>query len=417
MVKLGNLMHQHLTSTIFSCVFLTLGAIAASVVAADEPAAPSAANVCLRGSIDNARIAFEKMRRGRVAFMGGSITEMNGYRPMVCAYLQKRFPDTEFTFIDAGVSSTCSTTGAFRLENDVLSKGPINLFFVEFAVNDDQDARHSRRECIRGMEGIVRHTRMNSPATDLVFVHFINPEMLATLQSGKTPLTIGCHEKVARHYGVPSLNLAKEVAEQITSGKLTWEKFGGTHPAPFGNAIAAKMVEQLLETAWSKPLPADAKPQPHQLPVQPVDAGNYGKGRFLNPSAAAIKNGWTLGVPDWKALPGSKRSRFTDIPMLAADRPGAELTLKFAGTAVGAYVVAGPDAGALDVIVDGEKLPPVDLCHAFSEGLHYPRTVMFAADLSPGEHTLALRVSEKTSSKGHAARIMQFAVNGSANPE
>ena len=31
-----------------------------------------------------------------------------------------------------------STTGAFRLERDVLSAGPLDLLFVEFAVNDDQ---------------------------------------------------------------------------------------------------------------------------------------------------------------------------------------------------------------------------------------------------------------------------------------
>ena len=41
-----------------------------------------------------------------------------------------------------GIASTCSVTGAHRLTRDVLSKGDVDLFFIEFAVNDDQDAGH-----------------------------------------------------------------------------------------------------------------------------------------------------------------------------------------------------------------------------------------------------------------------------------
>ena len=75
---------------------------------------PFGENVVLRGSLNNSRIKFETEKKGTVAFMGGSITQMNGYRPMVCELLKKRFPDTAFKFIDAGIASTCSTTGPGR---------------------------------------------------------------------------------------------------------------------------------------------------------------------------------------------------------------------------------------------------------------------------------------------------------------
>ena len=81
-------------------------------------------NIVSRCDFTNSRIQFERGGRGHVAFMGGSITEMAGYRPMVCEILKRRFPDCQFTFTDAGISSTCSTTGAFRLKTDVLDKGP-----------------------------------------------------------------------------------------------------------------------------------------------------------------------------------------------------------------------------------------------------------------------------------------------------
>mgnify|MGYP005715954185 FL=1 len=78
--------------------------------------AAEADNIQLRGSLDNCRIRFELQKVGHVAFIGGSITEMNGYRPMVCEMLKKRFPETEFEFTAAGIASTCSTTGAMRLQ-------------------------------------------------------------------------------------------------------------------------------------------------------------------------------------------------------------------------------------------------------------------------------------------------------------
>ncbi len=382
----------------------------AAVAHAAEEGPIAGENVYLRGSLDNCRIRFERQKQGHVAFIGGSITEMDGYRPMVCRWLQQRFPQTRFTFTQAGIASTCSTTGAFRLATDVLDKGPVDLFFIEFAVNDDQDAAHSRQECIRGMEGIVRQCLARNPRMDLVITYFVNPEMLATLRDGKTPLTIGAHEEVAGHYAVSTVNLAREVAQRIASGRLTWAKYGGVHPAPLGNMVCTRMIEGLFGQAWSGQPAAGAAPVPHPVPP-PLDPLNYQRGRFIDPGRAVVRGGWKLGVPDWPKLKGSTRSRFTGIPLLCADQPGALVTLEFSGTAVGAYVVAGPDAGVLEARLDEGPWVEVDLYHRFSAGLHYPRTVMFAADLSPGRHTLTLRVSDKTRSQGHAARIVEFVAN------
>ncbi|MDB6153976.1 MAG: hypothetical protein JWL90_2429, partial [Chthoniobacteraceae bacterium] len=256
-------------------------------------------NVELRGSLTNSQAQFESRKKGHVAFIGGSITEMNGYRPMVCELLKKRFPKTEFKFTDAGISSTCSTTGAFRLESDVLAAGPVDLFFVEFAVNDDQDAAHSRAECIRGLEGIIRHARRSNPNVDIVVTFFVNEGMLSTLQAGATPLTIEAHESVAKHYAIPTINLAKEVAGEISAGTLTWKQYGGVHPAPYGNAICARMIDELFSRAWQTPKEVVA----HINPTTPLDPFNYESGRFIDPAQAQIKSGWTLGIPDWSQIP------------------------------------------------------------------------------------------------------------------
>lgn len=382
-----------------------------TVLALSAAESPFGDNVQFRGRLDNARFQFERTKKGTVAFLGGSITEMDGYRPMVCAILKRRFPGTDFTAINAGIGSTTSTTGAFRLAHDVLDKGPVDLFFIEFAVNDDQDGHHTRAECLRGLEGIIRHARQVNPHMDLVVTYFVNESMLKTLQSGGVPLTIEAHDAVTRHYAVSTINLAREVAQEITAGTLTWKTYGGVHPAKEGNAIAAQMIDELFNRAWAAPLAAMAALTPHTLPTAPLDAFHYGAGRFIDPAKAQVKQGWTLGVPDWKSLPGGKRGQFITPPMLCATEAGAEATLAFDGTAVGAFIVAGPDAGIAEASIDGGPFTAVNLLHVYSKGLHYPRTVMLGTELKPGPHQLTLRMSTDTKSSGHAMRIYQFVAN------
>ena len=370
------------------------------------------ANAQLRGSLQNCLHKFEHDKTGHVAFLGGSITEMNGYRPIMENWLTGRFPDTKFTFTNAGIASTCSHTGAFRLQRDVLSKGPVDLLLVEFAVNDDQDAHHTSDDCTRGMEGIIRHTLRNNPMTDIVMIHFVNPEMLATAQAGKMQLSAMQHEAVTKHYNISSVNLPAEVADRIKAGTLTWDQFGGTHPGPIGNQLAADLVAGILDAGWKDHATKPTAIEVGKIP--PLIESDFELGHWLSHDAAKIGDGWTRGVPDWKSISGSQRERFNGEEMLFADQPGAALSLSFEGTAVGAFVLAGPDAGQLEVQIDDGDWRSVELYHGYSSGLHYPRTVMFATDLESGSHQVNVRISGEHSenSKGHAARILSLVANG-----
>src|SRR5688572_2541413 len=164
----------------------------------------------LRGSLDNCRLHFERERTGRVAFLGGSITAAKGWRERVGEDLQRRFPRTAFEFVNAGIPSLGSTPNAFRFSRDVLDRGPIDLLFVEAAVNDSTNGQ-TDAEQIRGVEGIVRHARRANPLTDIIQLHFVDPEKMAEIRRGRSPAVIINHERVAAHYAVPSIDLAKEV--------------------------------------------------------------------------------------------------------------------------------------------------------------------------------------------------------------
>jgi len=118
-------------------------------------------------------------------------------------------------------------------------------------------------------------------------------------------------------------------------------------------------------------------------------------------------------VPEWKKIPGSFRETFAGLKLLCGGRASGGVSFEFEGRALGAYVLAGPDAGVLEVSIDNGTFKPVNLYHHHSRGLHYPRTVMFATDLRPGKHSVKLRLAKPpgNEAKGTAARILQFTVN------
>ena len=266
------------------------------------------------------------------------------------------------------------------------------------------------------MEGIIRRIKIESPTTDIVMTHFVNPEMLQRIRGGETPTSIAAHEQVANHYGICSINLAAEVADRIDGGTLSWEEYGGTHPKPPGNRIAADLNIQGLDVAWGNSLTDTASTSSVRLP-KAIDKNSYFHGRLVRVTSATFGPPWRVDTPDWSSLPGKSRDRFAGEKLLCASDFGAELSLSFRGTAIGAFVLAGPDAGSIEYSIDGGPTETVDLYHRFSEKLHYPRTVMFDADLEPREHRLELRIADQSNplSRGRAVRILNFVVNGSSN--
>ncbi|EKA88377.1 alpha/beta fold hydrolase [Bacteroides hominis] len=366
----------------------------------------------LRGDYRNSYQMFEKERVGTVAFLGGSITEMKGWRDMICEDLKQRFPYTKFTFIDAGIPSTGSTPGAFRLADDVLSKAKVDLLFVEAAVNDDTNGFNAIEQ-VRGMEGIVRHALLSNPSMDIMMLHFIYDPFIPKLDGGQMPDVILNHERVANHYLIPSVNLATEIAARMREGEFNWEQFGGTHPKPLGHAYYAATINKVLDEIYASCVAAGPAVKPHVLPAVPLDGYSYTNGKLVDIRQAHINKGWQL-VPSWTPrLIVEARPGFVDVPMLETDRPGAKPTLDFEGTAVGIFCVSGPAAGILEYSIDGAPFKKLDTFTAWSGGLYIPWVYMFDTELPKGKHRLMLRMSKDhhPQSKGTACQIRQFVVN------
>ncbi|MBN2450850.1 MAG: SGNH/GDSL hydrolase family protein, partial [Lentisphaeria bacterium] len=141
---------------------------------------------------------------------------------------------------------------------------------------------------------------------------------------------------------------------------------------------------------------------------------SYAKARFLDPAALRRGEEWRLGCPPWDTIPGSLRSSFAGRELLHATRPGAALSFAFDGNAAALYVLAGPDAGAVDVTVDQGGPVRIELYHPFSANLHYPRTVILADGLDEGQHHVSLTTAPAADRPdgGTAVRVLGIGVNG-----
>jgi len=385
---------------------LVVGALA-------TPAAElSGGAIITRTPLRNAPAKFAATGKGTVAFLGGSITEGNYFRPIVCTDLQSRFTDTQFTFITAGLSSTCSTAGAFRFSEDILAKGTPDVLFVEFAVNDDQDAHYTDAVCRRGMEGIIRQARRANPKMDIIMILFTNKGELDLVSAGQSPIPYAAHLAVAAHYGVPTVNIAKALANATTAGTFSWSAYGGDcHPNAAGAQFGADCVATLLDAeGWGTTTATEAAyPMPDRL-----DSGCYDYAHWVNPLRCVRDANFNYSTPNWSSLT-SCRANYSSQPILWSTTPGSTFTLKFRGTKFGAFILAGSDAGILEISIDGDAYTSHDLYNTtYSRSLQFPYARVFREDLADAEHTATCRVSasKNSQSSGNGIRLFRVGVDG-----
>lgn len=354
----------------------------------------------VRDNLQNSFIKFSKKKKSRVAFLGGSITYNPGWRDSISTYIENRFPVTEFELIAAGIPSMGSTPGAFRLNRDILSKGKIDLLFVEAAVNDPTNGRSSKEQ-IRAMEGIIRHARKSNPAIDIITMYFVDPDKMKDYNIGQTPEVIKNHELVANQYQVSSINLAKEVTDRIHAGEFTWkDDFKNLHPSPFGQTIYYNSIKSMLELAWAI---ENGKIKKHRL-AEKLDEFNYDKGFLIPIEKAQIIHSWNI-VDSWNPSRNENtRAGYVNVSMLMSEKPGSELTLNFKGKAIGIAVAAGPDAGIIEYSIDDGNFKKLDLFTQWSSQLHLPWYYVLDAELSSSKHTITIRISNEKNdnSKGNA---------------
>jgi len=289
----------------------------------------------------------------RVAFLGGSITAAEGWRPLTMARLRELLPTTKLTEINAGLPGTGSDLGVCRVGRDVLRHQP-DVVFVEFAVND---ASTPPAQIERTIEGIVRQTKLANPAADLCFVYTISTPGLPDIQTNRLPAAAAAMDRVAAHYGIPSLHFGVEVARRIASGELIFRgtaadgdrafSLDGVHPTAVGHHT---YFEQL---AAALPALLTSRPSPRPLPP-PLHTDNWDRAALRELDNAMLRGPWDRVPLDDANLRGATKALLP--PTWRTSTPGAALEFEFTGTRLGLLGIAAPDSGEFIVTID--DLPP-----------------------------------------------------------
>ena len=336
----------------------------------------------------------------RVAFLGGSITAQEGWRPKILSWVKQQARQSRVEEINAAIGGTGSDLGVFRLEQDVLIKEP-DLVFIEFAVNDSGAAPEQIHRC---MEGIVRKIWKQDPTIDICFVYTLAGNMLDTLKRGEAPRSVAAMEQIAEHYGIPSINMGLEIARLESAGLLVFKgelpkkranlsdassqrthagdpqsraaettaterdpivfSPDGVHPYPeTGHQIyfevLVRSLEKIRKTGGRETLRQDtgaSRPvgMAHALPA-PFAADNWEAARMVPLSLAKLSPGWQGLDATTNGIARQFKNRLPKI--WKATQPGESVSFQFRGATARIYDLVGPDCG--QVIVKVDDGPPV----------------------------------------------------------
>ena len=356
--------------SLFAAAALAAGAFAAPVytgpVAAQE--------VRVRAGVGH---FMEKVKAGKevtVAYLGGSITSMNGWRNLTTDWLRATYPQAKFKEVHAAIGGTGSNLGAFRVGHDALQHNP-DLLFVEFATNDGGAAPES---IWRSMEGIVRQTWKKDPTTDIVFTYTITVAMKKDYLAGNCNRAASAMEQLADHYGIPSICFGPRVIDAVKAGTLVMSRGEAETAVPKETPDRDKAIAEALARE-GKILFANDGVHPalpgHKFYLASIVNG-FTQMKDLPPAdhAAALRTPFvadnleaakmveiepSMLAGDWQKLPpsdGKVRSFGKRMgEMWYTGTPGATLRFSFRGTACQIYDLLGPDGGQVWITVDGKK--------------------------------------------------------------
>jgi len=344
---------------------------------------------------------FEKLKKEKkltIGYFGGSITAGAGasdgsktsWRALTTAWFKDRFPAASITEANAAIGGTGSDLGAFRYQVDLFTKDP-DLVFVEFAVNDGNGAELRVK---RSMEGIVRQIWLANPWAEIVFIYTTTKALAPAYVEGGVPKAVSFHQAIAKHYDIPEINVGRIVVERITRGEGTWETLttDGVHPNDAGYAIYGKTVQDFLDSQMNESAGEPRLALPDPLTKDPFSGGH-------------LVDAATLYIPGWQKEEKSMGGRFPHF--VASNSAGTELVHKFSGSTIGVYWLIAPDGGDIEWSIDGGEPKRVSSWDKYSVKNARAGYVIFADDLSAGEHTLKIRVlgDKKPESQGTWIRI------------
>lgn len=311
-------------------------------------------------------LAAARQREITLAFIGGSITQGAGAKPVetqcyACRARQSlsALLGAPVKLVKAGIGGTSSELGMVRFAHDVLRSGVPDLVVIEFAVNDSDDETQGR--CF---ETLVRQALAlpGEPAVVLLFSVFADDW---NLQERLAP--------IGRYYGLPMVSVRDAVVPQFPlkagAGRVLSKRqyfYDSFHPTNDGHRIMADCLTELFRAALAAPACAPQPAPPTALLGRTFDAVRLLDRAHGLPDAVAEAGGFAAQDRNLQcAEPDDRREavpQFTDNWMHAAGADAAPFRLRVRCRSL--FLLekdsSEDDFGAAEVFADGRLCRTVD---------------------------------------------------------
>ncbi|MDD3155675.1 MAG: SGNH/GDSL hydrolase family protein [Victivallaceae bacterium] len=324
-------------------------------------------------NLHNFFLRAEKGEHLTIGVFGGSITEgaickdrNDSWSYVLLRKLERRYPKSTFTLINAGIGATGSDYGMLRLERDLLCH-KVDLVMLDFAVNDfagKGGTPATYEACVRQILRAENH-----PPLILIFMCF---ESMESEQESQM--------RIGRHYGLAMLSYQDALAAALQENQFHWSDIAAdrVHPNENGHRFLAELLDCFFQSAaqCADPVPESALPAALHDRI-------FSIGKILPPESLAVhfNSGWKFH----EELSGMPRG-------WSGCLPGDEFYFSVAARSIFLVFWAIKGAsGRVSVTVD-EGIP-VELDSYFPEdwgGKKYVRPV--ACNLPDGEHRVKIRI-------------------------
>lgn len=329
---------------------------------------------------------FERAKAGEdltIGFIGGSITQGTGatssqkcYAYLVYQWFVDNFPNSTFTYLNAGIGATTSEFACARVNDDLLSQKP-DFVIVEFSVNDTASNFYGET-----YESLLRTilSADNSPA-----VMCLN---MVQYNNGTNAQII--HDAVSEAYNVPTVSMKDSIYEEIVKKNITASDISSDmlHPNDRGHEYTAEIVTYYLSRVLDGTYTSDAD---SELPEAIYDLSGMTSVRHNNTNSSPELSGFAAdtakqnGITDifkngWTAMNEGDSIKFSGLK-------GKRIAIQYEKTnALGAPVA--------EAILDGDEANAVELDGNYPDGWGnwlYLDDVF--TDLDPSEeHTLEIKI-------------------------
>ena len=297
-----------------------------------------------------------------VGFIGGSITQVDGWSVNTLAWLKDYYQLNNVTEHNIAIGGTDSKYGVFRIDNELLDKYSCDLIFVEFAVNDDSWISN---DILKSMEGIVRKIWEKDPYMDICFVYTFQSDFFDEIEIGKMNLTASMHDTIASYYNIPSIFWGVEAYKSLQTGLVVWEDevtniftsqnesgqyvftSDGVHPTNYGHQIYTDVISKSFKKIDTLNIKSA-----HEL-IMPLTSDNYENAK-MSPVTVPNNHGFdeidSIGELSYLSVYLDNAAKF-----LVSSDNADYYSFSFKGKEIGLNMIIGPTGGKYIVEIDGES--------------------------------------------------------------